>query len=322
MKTHPVFQSVKPDMLLLNQEIMSQFASSVPLVEKIADYIIQSGGKRLRPLIVMLVAQGCGYKGNMHIKLATVIEFLHTATLLHDDVVDTSDQRRGKPTANAQWGNAPSVLVGDFVYSRAFELLVVIGRLPIMGCLAHATSLIAEGEVRQLVNIKNPDVTEIDYMKVIQGKTATLFEAAAFSAACLADSDSATCDAMTLYGRHLGLAFQIVDDVLDFTGDAKTMGKNVGDDLAEGKATLPLIRAMESGTAEQRTRIRDAIIKGSLDDLAAIQTAIEETGALIYCMEKAREQAELAKQQLDCLPDSIFKSHLKELANVAVNRLQ
>ena len=321
MNTNPVFQSVKPDMLLLDQEIMSQFASNVPLVEKIADYIIQSGGKRLRPLIVMLVAQGCGYQGNLHIKLATVIEFLHTATLLHDDVVDTSDQRRGKPTANAQWGNAPSVLVGDFVYSRAFELLVEIGRLPIMGCLAHATSLIAEGEVRQLMNIKNPDVTEIDYLKVIQGKTATLFEAAAFSAACLADSDTKTCDAMTLYGRHLGLAFQIVDDVLDFTGDAKTMGKNVGDDLAEGKATLPLIHAMEAGTPEQRKRIRSAITKGSLDDLAAIQTAIEETGALAYCMDKAREQADLAEQQLACLPDSIFKNHLKELAQIAVNRM-
>jgi len=309
-------------MLLLNQEIMSQFNSNVPLVEKIAEYIIKSGGKRLRPLIVMLVAQGCGYQGNLHIKLATVIEFLHTATLLHDDVVDTSDQRRGKPTANAQWGNAPSVLVGDFVYSRAFELLVEIGRLPIMGCLARATSLIAEGEVRQLMNIKNPDITEDDYMKVIQGKTATLFEAAAFSAAVLADANDDVCHAMNEYGRHLGLAFQIVDDILDFTGDALTMGKNVGDDLAEGKATLPLIRAMEIGTDEQRACIRNAIRSGSLDDLAIIQEAITSTGALDYCLVKAKEQAILAIQQLRCLPESEQKSHLEGLANLAVNRIK
>lgn len=309
-------------MMLLNQEIMSQFKSNVPLVEKIAEYIIKSGGKRLRPLIVMLVAQSCGYQGNLHIKLATVIEFLHTATLLHDDVVDTSDQRRGKPTANAQWGNAPSVLVGDFVYSRAFELLVEIGRLPIMGCLARATSLIAEGEVRQLMNIKNPDITEDDYMKVIQGKTATLFEAAAFSAACLADAEPATCDAMNAYGRHLGLAFQIVDDILDFTGDAKTMGKNVGDDLAEGKATLPLIRAMAVGSEAQAACIRKAIKSGSLDDLHIIQEAIAATGALDYCFTKAQEQSDLAVQKLSCLPDSEQKSHLVALANLAISRLK
>ena len=321
MNSNPIFQSVKPDMMLLNQEIMSQFNSNVPLVEKIAEYIIKSGGKRLRPLIVMLVAQSCGYQGNLHIKLATVIEFLHTATLLHDDVVDKSDQRRGQPTANAQWGNAPSVLVGDFVYSRAFELLVEIGRLPIMGCLANATSLIAEGEVRQLMNIKNPDITEDDYMKVIQGKTATLFEAAAYSAACLADAEPAICDAMNAYGRHLGLAFQIVDDILDFAGDAKTMGKNVGDDLAEGKATLPLIRAMEVGSDSQSQCIRNAIRSGSLDDLHIIQEAIAETGALDYCFMRAKEQSERAIQQLACLPESEQKAHLVGLANLATSRI-
>lgn len=320
MDATELFSKVTPELNALNEEILSQLESKVPLVKKIADYIIASGGKRLRPLIVILIAQACGYQGRDHIKLGAVIEFLHTATLLHDDVVDTSDRRRGKPTANAQWGNAPSVLVGDFVYSRAFEMLVQIGQLNIMGTLAGATSVIAEGEVLQLLNINNPDITEEEYMQVIQGKTATLFEASGLTAAYLAQMDEDTCHAMKAYGMHLGMAFQIVDDVLDFTGDAKTMGKNVGDDLAEGKPTLPLIQTMKVGTEEQVKLIKNAITKGGLDDLATILHAIDETDALDYCMQQANHQAELAIKQLDCLKDSPHKDSLIALAKISVNR--
>lgn len=320
MDAKEIFQNVKPELSLLNDEILSQLGSKVPLVKKIAEHIIESGGKRLRPVIVILVAQACGYKKNDHIKLAAVIEFLHTATLLHDDVVDTSDRRRGRPTANARWGNAPSVLVGDYVYSRAFEMLVQIGQLNIMGTLAGATSIIAEGEVLQLLNINNPDVTEAEYMKIIQGKTATLFEASGLSAAYLAEVDKPICDAMKLYGMHLGMAFQIVDDILDFTGDAEAMGKNVGDDLAEGKPTLPLIRTMEIGSPEQKSCIQQAIKKGGLEELDIILAAIEETGALTYCMEQAKKQASLAIQQLDCLEDSSYKNSLIGLAELSVSR--
>lgn len=320
MDANEIFSKVQPELSQLNEEIISQLGSKVPLVKKIAEYIIESGGKRLRPLIVILVAQACGYKGKDHIKLGAVIEFLHTATLLHDDVVDMSDRRRGKPTANAQWGNAPSVLVGDYVYSRAFEMLVQIGQLNIMGTLAGATSVIAEGEVLQLLNINNPDLSENDYMKVIQGKTATLFEASGLCAAYLSDMDEAACESLKNYGMHLGMAFQIVDDILDFTGDADAMGKNVGDDLAEGKPTLPLIRTMEVGTSEQRERIRNAISKGGLDDLQEILQAIEDTGALQYCMDQAKNQANLAIQQLDFLADSSHKDCLIALANLSVSR--
>jgi len=320
MDATELFSKVKPELNALNAEILSQLESKVPLVKKMADYIIASGGKRLRPLIVILVAQACGYKGRDHIKLGAVIEFLHTATLLHDDVVDMSDRRRGKPTANAQWGNAPSVLVGDFVYSRAFEMLVQIGKLNIMGTLAGATSVIAEGEVQQLLNINNPNITEDEYMQVIRGKTATLFEASGLTAAYLSQMDQNACDAMKAYGMHLGMAFQIVDDILDFTGDADAMGKNVGDDLAEGKPTLPLIQTMRAGTEEQRDLIKNAISKGGLDDLDAILEAIEETNALQYCMQQANVQANLAIKQLDCLEDSRHKESLIALAELSVSR--
>ncbi|MEP2613840.1 polyprenyl synthetase family protein, partial [Marinobacter alexandrii] len=244
MTAQRIYDTVADDFSRVNELIIQRLSSDVPLVEKIAQYIIESGGKRLRPLLVLLSSQATGYAGNNHLKLAAVIEFLHTATLLHDDVVDTSDMRRGRSTANARWGNAPSVLVGDFLYARAFEMMVELESLPIMNVLSHATAVIAEGEVMQLMNVKNPDLTEEQYMKVIHNKTAMLFEAASHSGALLAGASQQQEKALQDYGKHLGLAFQLVDDVLDYRGDAETMGKNVGDDLAEGKATLPLIHAM------------------------------------------------------------------------------
>ena len=320
MTSQQLFEQLDPELKLLNEEIKSQLSSDVPLVEKIAEYIIASGGKRLRPLIVIIVASALGYQDNNKYKLAAVIEFLHTATLLHDDVVDQSDQRRGRPTANARWGNAPSVLVGDFVYSKAFEMLVDLGFLNIMGNLAKSTSIIAEGEVQQLLNIRNPKITEADYMRVIQGKTATLFEASGLCAAYLAQQDEEICTAMKNYGFHLGMAFQIIDDVLDFTGDADTMGKNVGDDLAEGKPTLPMIKAMEFGQPEQARQIHQAISQGGLENLDAIVSTIRDTGALQYCMDMAVQQSHLAIQQLDKLKDSTHKEQLRALAELAVQR--
>ncbi|WP_278802969.1 polyprenyl synthetase family protein, partial [Marinobacter nauticus] len=244
MTAQRIYDTVADDFSRVNDLIIKRLASDVPLVEKIAQYIIESGGKRLRPLLVLLASQAAGYQKDDHLKLAAVIEFLHTATLLHDDVVDTSDMRRGRSTANAKWGNAPSVLVGDFLYARAFEMMVELQSLPIMNVLSHATAVIAEGEVMQLMNVKNPDLSEDQYMVVIHNKTAMLFEAASHTGALLAGASAEQENALKDYGKHLGLAFQLVDDVLDYQGDAETMGKNVGDDLAEGKTTLPLIYAM------------------------------------------------------------------------------
>ncbi|MFO8140390.1 MAG: polyprenyl synthetase family protein, partial [Marinobacter sp.] len=243
MTAQRVHDTVAEDFSRVNDLIIQRLASDVPMVEKIAQYIIESGGKRLRPLLVLLASQATGYDKDDHLKLAAVIEFLHTATLLHDDVVDTSDMRRGRSTANAKWGNAPSVLVGDFLYARAFEMMVELESLPIMKVLSRATAVIAEGEVMQLMNVKNPDLTEAQYMVVIHHKTAMLFEASSHAGALLAGASSEQEVALRDYGKHLGMAFQLVDDVLDYQGDAETMGKNVGDDLAEGKTTLPLIHA-------------------------------------------------------------------------------
>ncbi|MEP1584919.1 MAG: polyprenyl synthetase family protein, partial [Marinobacter sp.] len=244
MTAQRIYDTVADDFSRVNDLIIKRLSSDVPLVEKIAQYIIESGGKRLRPLLALLSSRALGYERDDHLKLAAVIEFLHTATLLHDDVVDTSDMRRGRSTANARWGNAPSVLVGDFLYARAFEMMVELQNLKIMDVLSHATAVIAEGEVLQLMNVKNADVSEDKYMEVIHNKTAMLFEAASHTGALLAGAEEDQEQAMSAYGKHLGLAFQLVDDVLDYRGDAEAMGKNVGDDLAEGKPTLPLIYAM------------------------------------------------------------------------------
>ena len=320
MSMESIYNPVRKDFEKVNELIHEQLSSHVPLVEHIGHYIVDSGGKRLRPLLVLLSTGALGYRGEQHASLAAVIEFLHTATLLHDDVVDTSELRRGRTTANARWGNAPSVLVGDFLYSRSFQMMVEMGSMRVMQLLSDATAVIAEGEVLQLVNSRNPDLTEEQYMTVIHNKTAMLFQAASHSASVLADADPGTEAALRDYGCHLGLAFQIVDDVLDYQGNPEEMGKNVGDDLAEGKATLPLIHAMATGTAEQKTLIRRAIRDGGLDNLAAILKAVQATGALEYSLERAREHARKARTSLDTLPASPHREAMSNLIDLAVDR--
>jgi octaprenyl-diphosphate synthase len=312
--------SVADDIDALNRLILKELHSDVALVNKIGEYIVAAGGKRLRPLLVLLSAKACDYQGEDHIYLATIIEFIHTATLLHDDVVDTSDMRRGHSTANALWGNAPSVLVGDFLYSRAFQLMNKIESLPIMKIMADTTNLIAEGEVLQLMNCHDPDTTEATYLQVIHYKTAALFAAAAKASAVLAKANEDTQEALYGYGLQLGIAFQLVDDVLDYRGDSEAMGKNVGDDLAEGKPTLPLIYAMRHANPEQQKLIRHTIENGGLDNLDEILLAIENTKALDYSMKKAQTAALAAQACLVNLPSSLYKDALLALANIAINR--
>jgi len=320
MQPHQLNPIIEPQFESVNDYIINHLGSNVPLVEKIGHYIVESGGKRLRPLLVLLAANAMGYKGEKHIPLAAIIEFIHTATLLHDDVVDNSELRRGKDTANAKWGNAPSVLVGDFLYSRAFQIMVEIGSMEIMEVISNATNVIAEGEVLQLLNTKNPDTTEEAYMQVILGKTAMLFEAATESGAILADADKQEQEALRLYGLHLGTAFQLIDDVMDYLSSSEEMGKNVGDDLAEGKATLPLIHAMRAGTEDQRQLVRQAIRKGGLDDLQPIMDIVKATGAIEYTQDKAQQEADKAIAALDNIAESSFKETLKLLADIAVKR--
>ena len=320
MQMQDILNVVENEFSDLNQLIHTQLESRVPLVEKVAEYIINSGGKRVRPLLVILTAKAFAESDARAVKLATVIEFLHTATLLHDDVVDTSDMRRGNPTANAKFGNAPSVLVGDFLYSRSFEMLVELACIPVMQILAKATSIIAEGEVLQLTNVKNPDTTEQQYMDVIQGKTAMLFEAATFGMAKLIGRSEQECEAMRVYGRELGLAFQMIDDVLDYEGDAEAMGKNVGDDLAEGKPTLPLIHAMQNGNEAQRKLIRNIIRQGDLNNMEEALSIVQELGSIEYTKQKAQECINRALQQLNVLQESPARSALEALALLAVNR--
>jgi octaprenyl-diphosphate synthase len=321
MTAQRIYDTVADDFSRVNDLIIKRLSSDVPLVEKIAQYIIESGGKRLRPLLVLLSSRALGYERDDHLKLAAVIEFLHTATLLHDDVVDTSDMRRGRSTANARWGNAPSVLVGDFLYARAFEMMVELQNLKIMDVLSHATAVIAEGEVLQLMNVKNPDVSEDKYMEVIHNKTAMLFEAASHTGALLAGTKENQEQAMSAYGKHLGLAFQLVDDVLDYRGDADAMGKNVGDDLAEGKPTLPLIYAMANGSDEEKHLIRQAVRKGGLDDLPRILDIVNRSGALEYTMKRAKAEAQAALDCLKDIPESDHRSALTLLTEVAVARV-
>ena len=321
MTAQRIYDTVADDFSRVNDLIIKRLSSDVPLVEKIAQYIIESGGKRLRPLLVLLSSRALGYERDDHLKLAAVIEFLHTATLLHDDVVDTSDMRRGRSTANARWGNAPSVLVGDFLYARAFEMMVELQNLKIMDVLSHATAVIAEGEVLQLMNVKNPDVSEDKYMEVIHNKTAMLFEAASHTGALLAGAKENQEQAMSAYGKHLGLTFQLVDDVLDYRGDADAMGKNVGDDLAEGKPTLPLIYAMANGSDEEKHLIRQAVRKGGLDDLPRILDIVNRSGALEYTMKRAKAEAQAALDCLKDIPESDHRSALTLLTEVAVARV-
>ena len=320
MSIDAIREFIAADMQAIDRVIRSRLTSSVALVGQVAEHILAGGGKRLRPALVVLSAGAHGYHGTQHHQLAAVIEFIHTATLLHDDVVDESSLRRGQPTANAMFGNAASVLVGDFVYSRAFQLMVETGNMRILEVLAEATNVIAEGEVLQLMNCNNPDIAEAEYLRVIRSKTAKLFEAAARVGAMLGGADAAAEQAMARYGAHLGTAFQLIDDVLDYSGDHAVIGKNVGDDLAEGKPTLPLIHAMRAGTPAQVAAVRSAIEHGGLEELPAVLAAIRETGALDYARSQAQEEARLATEALQGLAGSKSREVLLQLADFAVTR--
>jgi octaprenyl-diphosphate synthase len=300
--------------------IRERLGSDVVLIRQVAEYIIAAGGKRLRPAMHLMACAAAGFRGDARIELAAVIEFIHTATLLHDDVVDESDLRRGHKTANAAFGNAASVLVGDFLYSRAFQMMVSVNSMRVMEVLAEATNTIAEGEVLQLLNIRDPDVDEARYIEVIHRKTAKLFEAASRLAGVLAGAPREQEEDLAAYGMHLGTAFQLIDDVLDYSGDAREIGKTLGDDLAEGKPTLPLIHAMRRGTPAQAALIRGAIEGGGRDAFAAVLKAIEDTGALAYARGVAQREAEAAQAALAGLPDSPHRNSLLELASFSVSR--
>ena len=316
----PFLTVVKPDFDAVNQLILDELGSDVELIENIGSYLIDAGGKRLRPIVALLSARACGYQGDKHLLLATVIEFIHTATLLHDDVVDTSELRRGRYTANVEFGNAASVLVGDFLYSRAFQLMVRMGDIKVMEVLANATNTISEGEVQQLINTGNPAVSEQEYEQVIRKKTAELFEAASRSSALLSEASEDKVSALQSYGHHVGMAFQLVDDALDYSGDSAELGKNVGDDLSEGKATLPLIYAMNVASIEDSQLIRSAIVSKGSGDLQEILAVVRQTGALDYTMDCARQQTERALVAVNNLPASPERDALAALAEFAVHR--
>ena len=319
---------VAADLQQVDAVIRNRLGSDVALVRQVAEYIVAGGGKRLRPALVLLSARAVGYPDNcagesgagQHHEMAAVVEFIHTATLLHDDVVDASAMRRGRRTANAEFGNAASVLVGDFLYSRAFQMMLGAGSMRVMQVLADATNKIAEGEVLQLMNCHDPDVDEGGYLEVIRRKTAKLFEAAARLGAVLGNAPPAVENGLAEYGIHLGTAFQLIDDVLDYSGDAATIGKSLGDDLAEGKPTLPLIRAMACGSAAQAATVRRAIVEGGRDDFAPVLEALRATGALAYAHDVAQREAEAARRALLPVPASAYKDSLLELASFSVVR--
>ncbi len=311
---------VDADMRAVDRMITDKLRSDVALINQLGAYIIHSGGKRLRPMIALLSAGAVGYRGQAHVALATIIEFIHTATLLHDDVVDSSEMRRGRASANELWGNEASVLVGDFLYSRAFELMVEVGSMRVMEVLSHTTNTIAAGEVMQLMNCHSPDIDEARYMEIIRRKTAKLFESAAQLGAVICGQPADIEAALASYGLHLGNAFQLIDDVLDYSADAAELGKNVGDDLAEGKPTLPLIQALQAGNPAQRQLLRTAIENGGLERMQEVVRAIESTGALAYTARRAEAEAACAKQALRFLPDSASKQALLDLADFSVTR--
>lgn len=312
---------VASDMKRVDQLIRHKLESDVVLINQMGAYIVNSGGKRMRPQVVLLAAAAAGYQGDKHINLAAIIEFIHTATLLHDDVVDESVLRRGQDTANSVWGNEAAVLVGDFLYSRSFEMMVEVGEFRVMEILASTTNRIAEGEVMQLLNVHEPDISEDDYISIVQAKTARLFEAAAQLGAIISGSTAQTENALGAFGMHLGIAFQIADDVLDYTSDAEELGKNIGDDLAEGKPTLPLIYAMQRGNADQKSVIAAAIRDGGIDRIDQVIQIIRSTGALDASIHRARDESLLAREALQALPSSEHRDALHVLAEYAVARL-
>lgn len=311
---------IEGDMNSVDALILRRLHSDVVLINQVGHYIVNSGGKRLRPVIVLLAAHSLGYRGKNHIELAAIIEFIHTATLLHDDVVDSSDKRRNRDTANAVWGNATSVLVGDFLYSRAFEMMVDIDLMRVMEILSHATNRIAEGEVLQLLNCHDADIDEQRYLEVILRKTATLFEAGAQLGGVVCGASAEQEKALANYGRHLGIAFQIIDDALDYSSSVEEIGKNVGDDLAEGKPTLPLLRAMQVGTKAQQEALRNAIEKGGREYIDVVMDAIESTDAIEYTSRLANAEAAKAKLALNPIPVTRYREALEAVADFAVMR--
>ncbi|MEZ5572864.1 MAG: polyprenyl synthetase family protein [Halioglobus sp.] len=317
---HQIRATVAREFELVNQLIIEQLHSDVEMVENVGHYIVDAGGKRLRPLLVLLIAAATGRCDTANITFAAVIEFIHTATLLHDDVVDLSSLRRGRATANAQFGNAPSVLVGDFLYTRAFQLMVKLGSMDILEHMAHTTNTIAEGEVLQLVRAGDPDTSEEQYLDVITRKTAILFAAACYGSATLSAEAQRTRQPLREFGLNLGIAFQMIDDVLDYTGNPQTMGKNVGDDLMEGKITLPLIHTLQVGSKSEQDIVRQAIRTKSADQIEQITAAVQRCGSLDYTRERARHYHDLALQHLEILPASDARSALERMTWLSINR--
>lgn len=321
MNSEQIIALTADDMAAVNQKIQKQLTSDVSLINQLGYYIISGGGKRIRPMIAVLTGRALGYDGDKHIQVAALIEFIHTATLLHDDVVDESDMRRGKQTANEVFGNAASVLVGDFIYTRSFQMMTDLDSMRVLKLMSEATNVIAEGEVLQLMNCNDPDISEADYMQVIYSKTARLFEAASQSTAILAGATPEQEKALQDYGRYLGTAFQLIDDVLDYDADNATLGKNTGDDLDEGKPTLPLLHAMHNGNAEESALIRQAIEQGNGRHLLEqVLAAMKRCGSLTYTYNRAEEEADKAIAALSVLPDSQYKDALAGLAHIAVRR--
>ena len=311
---------IADDLAAVDRTIQAELASDVALIDQMGAYIVGGGGKRLRPILVLLAARALGYRGELHVRLAAVIEFIHTATLLHDDVVDGSDRRRGRKTANNVWGNPAAVLTGDFLYSRAFQMMIGAKSMRVMEIMADATNTIAEGEVLQLLNCHDPKVDAARYFEVVRRKTATLFDAGARLGALTAGADATAEAALGRYGAALGTAFQLIDDVLDYEADPGETGKNLGDDLAEGKPTLPLIRALEVGSAAQRELIGQAIEHGSVDQLAEVLAAVRATDALAHTRAAAQQQADAARATLTALPPGPHRDALETLTRIAVER--
>lgn len=321
MNLEQINELTAQDMADVNAIILEQLNSEVSLINQLGYYIISGGGKRIRPMIAVLSARALNYTGKQHVTVAALIEFIHTATLLHDDVVDESDMRRGKATANAAFGNAASVLVGDFIYTRAFQMMTSLGSLRVLALMSEAVNVIAEGEVLQLMNCNDPDITEESYMRVIYSKTARLFEAASQSSAILADATPAQEKALQDYGRFIGTAFQLIDDLLDYSADGQTLGKNVGDDLSEGKPTLPLLHAMRNGTPEQAAMIREAIEQGNGRHLLEhVLETMRQCGSLEWTRQAAEQEADKAIASLEALPESPWRSALEALAHMSVQR--
>ena len=315
-----IAEVVKDEFVAVDQLIYSELGSNVPFIHEVGHYITKSGGKRLRPLVTLLSALACNYQGQEHIKVAAITELLHTATLLHDDVVDESDLRRGKATVNSKWNNAAAILVGDFLVSRSFQMIVAVGNIHLMKILADAANFITEGEVLQMVNARNPETSEASYLEVIHYKTGKMFEVAAQAGPVLAKADKKTEAALVKYAQHLGGAFQLIDDYLDYSSDAITLGKNIGDDLAEGKPTLPLIHAIKTGSPAQSALLKEAIRTGGLAKLDDVLEIIESTGALAYTKAMAVSESRKAISACEILPASKYKNALQDLASFSIDR--